>query len=493
MKKTKIIEILKTFDKKEMREFEKFLNSSFFTKGLKVSPEKLLKLFQIFKTNYPGFNSVNFTKGNIFGILYGDREYNDEIIRNLISALTKLAEEFLTYSAFRMDKFENKKFLLEALINKKLDKFYEEHKRAAERILEMRKKNDSLYYNIFRLKVLELEFHVQRGIMLSHESHQEILDSFIHYFLTKALNIYSFLIDEEWFSKKKFKLVLFNEITKHLKENPYPQLPLIAIYHTILMLFYRQKEKYYKKLKELRDKYVNELDKNILIEIHSCLSNYINSINTKGDLNNLKEHFKLDKDFIKQNLADTMDYFPYQYFVTIVKNSTYNKEYEWTEKFINDYKDRLDPKHKSFVLNISYARLFFANGNYNKSLECLSKINIEYTYDKQQIKNLMLKIYYETSSFDSALSLIDSTKHFLSREKNIFENIMSRNIIFVNCVDKLIKLKLSNQDYKNNVHYVRNLGKYHQLEKEIKNSNLVYEKNWLLEKIKELEKKVEIS
>jgi tetratricopeptide (TPR) repeat protein len=150
-------------------------------------------------------------------------------------------------------------------------------------------------------------------------------------------------------------------------------------------------------------------------------------------------------------------------------------EYLWAENFIEKYKSHLDPLHYDYAVNYCYAELHFAKKQYDKAIQNLSKINIELSQQKQQLKNLMIKIYYESGLFEETIYLIDSSKHFLSRELQLTKSTKTSYLKFINFTSSLLKAKMNAIPDK--VIHLRN--KIHK-EKYFKN------KPWLIEKISEL-------
>ena len=53
----------------------------------------------------------------------------------------------------------------------------------------------------------------------------------------------------------------------------------------------------------------------------------------------------------------------------------------------------------------------------------------------------MLKIYYETDAIDSALSLIDSNRHLLGKDKQLTESQKKTYKSFINSLNELIIIK----------------------------------------------------
>lgn len=95
MKNTKLIQILKIFSKEEIKEFEKFIASPYFSRGRDLKP-----FYKILKSYHPDFKSSNFNYERVFEKLYPKEKYNksgaDNILRVLSYELTRLTEEFIT-------------------------------------------------------------------------------------------------------------------------------------------------------------------------------------------------------------------------------------------------------------------------------------------------------------------------------------------------------------------------------------------------------------
>ena len=141
------------------------------------------------------------------------------------------------------------------------------------------------------------------------------------------------------------------------------------------------------------------------------------------------------------------------------------------------YRNKLDPRHKDFAVNFAMAEILSARKNYNKALEYLSRINIEFSAEKFQVKALMLKIYYETGSYENAYSLIDSSRHFLRNDKQLPDSRKKSFLTFLSFGSQLINIKL-NPDEKKSV----------TLKKSIHRSRFFSGRDWLMEKIEELRK-----
>ena len=103
MENTKLISLLKTLDKNEIKEFGKFIVSPFHLKDRTMKP-----FFEAIMKYYPDFESPKFTRENIYESLYPGKKYDDAVIRKLSSYLYKMGEEFLVYKAFEKKPVSNR-------------------------------------------------------------------------------------------------------------------------------------------------------------------------------------------------------------------------------------------------------------------------------------------------------------------------------------------------------------------------------------------------
>ncbi len=99
MQNSSLTGILKNFSKDEIKSFGKFVSSPYFN-----TSEATVQLFEEMKKYYPSFAKKDFTRENLFHAVYGERDYNDELLRKLISNLIKLSEEFIFINSIKSNK-----------------------------------------------------------------------------------------------------------------------------------------------------------------------------------------------------------------------------------------------------------------------------------------------------------------------------------------------------------------------------------------------------
>jgi len=472
MHKTKLIKILKSFSKSEIRRFSCFVKSFY-----RTGESKIIKLLREVVNYFPEFEDKNFTKQSLFNKLYPKKPYNDATIRKLISYLRNLAEEFLIHQNLKRNDIVRNLYLLKELSLRRADSLFEQTAALVEKQTKKYAKNTAFYYNRFRLLNIINSHYGLRKRSIAVSNYQKEADSFFHYFFIEALNIYIYLANEKGISNREFDMILFNEVMSHLNNNPYTEITSIPVYYNCLMLILTEEEKYFQILKEIKKTLDNKINYDELRIMYIVLQNFCVSRVKKGIIKFKWEAFELQKESISGGFHLSGERIHTFTFLNIVSEAASVGESLWGESFIQKYRHLLEAEHEFDIVNLSYAKCEFSRKEYEKALTRLGKINMENSQFKLSVKTLMLMIYYELNSYDSAISLLDTYKHFIARDKFLPKADRQNRLKFAKYFKEILNLKTGmNKDI--------NLVKMNVLSTD----NFV-EKEWFLGKIDELKLK----
>ena len=272
----------------------------------------------------------------------------------------------------------------------------------------------------------------------------------------------------------KFDLKLYDEVVKYYSSERTGDLTLAALYFNMLMLLNTEDDKYYIELMKGRDKFESKLSDIDDYNIAIVSMQYCHKKVSKGNIEYRQQQFEITKNMLKKNLIPAGYIEPY-FFTNTIRNATNIREFKWAEGFINEYKDRLNPGIAAEIIDYSYAMKEFGKGNFENSLRRLSKINIERSNMKLDIKNLQIMNYYELDYKLELESLVDTYKHFLHRDKSITHQTKKAILLFLKFVSDLIRI--NNKVNRKDVHV---------LKKEIENAPYFNLKEWLLIKAADL-------
>lgn len=496
MQKTKLAVLLKAFSKKEMKDFEKFISSSYFSSGRNTKP-----LFNAIKKYYPSFDSVNFTEEKIFKKLYPHKKFEGKkslhILRVLFSDITLLAEKYLKY--VNLNTGVNKHFsdisYLSMLNTRKLDSHFMKYFKDAEKSIGYVVDQDSSFFLLFMQRERKLcEYMLSRerqqetsGIMLKQCEY--LLSYFLaEYFKIRAHYRTNELVYNADFNNTLLKEIMesfdFEKVMNYMKNNSIQSYPVLAVYYYSMMAQIKiEEDVYYENFKHLLKENFNHFDRvekiNLLTDLEaSCWKRVNSNLPLDKHVYYRKQLIEIHKKKLKESLYKSfnMEYMNIHTFRNILIAALNVKDYQWMEKFTEKYYKELPPEYSENMYNYSMAILNFSKGNFEKSLSLMSNVKYHYFYLRIDVKNWMLQIHYELNHLEQAYSLIDSYRHFLSKNKTVSDLFKKLNADFLNCYVKLMKIK----------HGDRNLN-LDSIKREVNGASKFIHKGWVLKKIAELE------
>ena len=477
MENTKLIQILKTFSKTEFEDFGKFVFSPFFNNS-----EQITKFYIFLQRHYPGFNS-SLTKENIYKEIYKDKDYKDKRVRDLLSRTLKLAEEFLAYSDIRNDEFLIKRKTLGQIALRNLDKHFEKKAGEIGSMLNSNIKNDEYILNNYLFAESKRDYlEYKKALGKRSEFFNEItgeIEKFIIYFIFRMLKYFSTLISQQLVMNKKYEFTFLYEIIGYLRKNPAKDYPVVMIfYYSVLLYIEPENEDIFFHLKDILAANTEIIEDKELRLIYTQMYNYSKEKQIHGSENFRRENFGIIKEMLSKNIYPMeAGYMPEHTYISITGEGLIFKEFEWTEKFMKDYREKLPPEKRENAFIYCSSVLNYRKKNYGGALRTLVKVSINDFYYHLRVKNHLLKIYYEQDDLETALSVIDSFRHFLSTNKLIPEYIRIRFVNFVNFFSRLVNARLNNEN--SNIII---------LKKDISavNPSQLENGTWLLERIKEL-------
>lgn len=497
MHKSSLLEILRTFSKQELIEFEDFINSPYFNKK-----ENLVKLFLEIRKCAPEFTDENLGKEKVWMNLFPGKEYNYGIMKNLIHELTKLCESFITIEFSNQDKLRNNTDLLQALLERQItrvlsskiemfEKIYDSHDFKNENynieryydFLATLYELKSIYnwkYNIgntefYKFTVWSIDYQIYSAIIAFYkdynnytaDSHKRIQnkDNTAEIFLTGLnKNLILQLLKNVKVKSERDYLILKCFCDMNFALNADANIESYSIFK-----------------KSLQD-CSHLISKQDLRNLMICLTNSLVKMKVNKSVSGInynKEifenyNFMIENDiYLPPNgivLGNT--------YINYIMAAFYLKEYERIEIFKKMFDNKIPEDRRENDNNFSQALIFFGKMEYSKSLEHLSQSNHDFFNMKHYIKNIQMMNYYELDDYISFNYIMDSYRHFLSKNKSVTSYSKSVSENLCNSINKLFKLRELFDKFE--------LEKFR---KEIEENDELINKYWILDKITEIEKK----
>lgn len=478
-----LYQLLKTFSAEEWKEFQKFTASPFFNKGRNYK-----QLMKILCRNYPEFDSAELSKENLYKKLYPGKQYKENVMYSIFSRLYSIAEEFLYLKEITNDEFICKeKYKLIGYRKKglfpKVEKIFSDVKNNYH-------KKQKTFYDYYKQKEYYKELTYYYYTINNRKNIPgpllNILKYTFYYNLIEFLNFFVSFNSQRGFAdsayKDSFALALFdcidmNKFITLIKENDDENYALLKIYYLNAVNAGNpgNRETYYE-MKELVFKNLNNFDTYLKKYMLNSLAMHCNTKYLEGQKEFLKEAFEIRKKTVEENLFsfNNSQYISLSEFRSTFIDALNVNELEWAVGFSEKYINLIIPEFRESIKYYARARIAYENGNYDDALAFGHKVNINQITFKLDMKNLISKIYFETDSTESLISLLNTYQQLIKNSESGNENLLSRHLNFVNYLKKLLKLRFES----------KSKTEFEMLKKNISREN-VTSKKWLIKMIEE--------
>jgi hypothetical protein len=483
--KSHAFDILRTFTENEIKEFESFILSPFHNKNSKV-----ISLFETVKKFHPEYNQLELSKEKLHSILLPGRSFKESYIRNLLSDLNMLLENFLRHINFR--KSHNYHIsLIEEGLQRGLAKNTQKKLGLFESLNDSSRYKDSEYLSR-KIFIQSTKTRIMHDKYLLEDFRKENLNLLASQFLLATMeNSYQSIIEEHRLKVRRdtrlLKLIL-NFMKNRIDE--FREYPVVLIFFYIgLCFFERDNEKYYQELvRVFRSNYerLDELDRR---NIYVMMQTYCQKKISEGKTEYYDHVLKLLIEMLENNVEaySESEYLGLNFCRNFIVVTSRARKKKALEEFIQKHLHKVEPHHRESIKGFAYANLFFIQKQFSKAIEFCNKTHFnelfisgkDNLYFKIDIKRILLICYYELGYFEMAVNQIDAYKHFLNNSKLIRDSFKDSIMKFLGFTDTLIRLKFSFDEYK--------LDK---LYSQVKNSIKVGNRDWLMEKAEEMRRSI---
>ena len=471
MKTSKVYTILSSFDRIEQNRLRKYLNSPYFNKNQSITDyfELLVKHINLTKPKEP-------LKEHFWAKLFEKEAYDDVRFRKLNSDLLRLIEGFLAQQIYEENPLHKATYLIEAVGQKKLEKLYNSTMKTARRLSEMQYYKPGSYY--FYQYLIEKNYYSLKRSTLDRSGKsnvEDIINNLDRFYLSEKMRYYLETKMRETVLSHEYKILFIDEILSHLDKYSYEDVPSIAVFYQLfLTLNDANNETHFYKLKEIINKNIELFPIDEAKEIYTLAINYcINKIN-KGSKSFLNEFLELNEDMLSKDILEEGELSPWK-FRNIVTVALRTGKFNWTENFIDIYKNKLASEYRENAVTFNTAVLSFYQKKYEEVIAQLQFVEYDdFTYNLNS-KAMLLQSYFELDELEPLYSIMESFRTFLSRKKNIPLDRKKSFIDLIRFVKKLTKILPGDQ---------KSISK---LKDEVDATKGIASEKWLREKIAELE------
>jgi len=462
MENSKLTDLLKTFSETEIKDFEKFLQSPYFTKG-----RDLTSYYKFLIRYYPDFN---ISKSELIKKFYKKSDIadskKDSLIRTYNWELLKFAEEFITFDSIKNNKGAYDDFFIVALLRKELAKRSEQVYKEMDEYQNNHKMDHYVFMNRMFLQsngvaVKRLNGKRNETLPLFQSQSENLLNFFLHHaehlLLAIKTNKNLFKTGDTSYNIREFLSSIDFEKYFAGREGFENDLEIqkMAIYSILITLDNGNFKRYVNKLIESFKKNIPNFGKEGLLHISGSIINYLSERNET-------EYVRMKFDLIKYTLEHDI-YFDNNYrnvntfkYMRAVNTALNLNEINWTEKFAEEYAGKLIGSQRENMKIYSKAHIEFANGNYEKSLMLISEFDMFDMAVNFQIKKLHLKNLYKLSFkddkyFETTRYFSDSFKHYLMENCKVSDKNYEAGMNFLEGINILLQYNFASEKKKYDV------------------------------------------
>ena len=461
MQKSLIWDVIKQFSTQEWRDFRRFLQSPYFN-----TREDLFVLFEYLMEN----RSLNTPPNRelVFAEVFPEKKFDRAEMRLMLSYLFRLLEQFLRIEDNEKNRTSQKSTLLSIYKNRNLTRQLRKTLNQSQKIHEKSKQQHPEYYlEAYYLEREEYDILSSAG-RTQELNLQQVEDNLDNAFISFKLRQACLTRAHEAVFNTKYDVRLLKELLKIAQSSPFKNVPAIVVYsYCYRALYDSPTEENFRLLREKLIEVTPSFPQTEIRTLYLLAINYcIKQIN-KAKLVYRKEALDLYKSGLENNLLLDNGFLSRHAFNNIVGIALSLDDFEWTETFVNQYKDVLPTPYRAAAFHLNSGRLDYARKKYDDALVHLQKSDYRDILDNMVAKILQMKIYYETDELDLLQSHLKTVEMYIRRNKKIsyhyenWRNILryTQKVVEVNRFDKESVKKLTQA---------------------IKEEGILTEKEWLL-------------
>lgn len=482
MENTSVISILKTFSKEEIKEFDKFIISPYFN-----NQPSLTRFYEELKKHHPAFEEKKIERKKIFASIYPGKDYSDDTVRRLTSDLKKLMDHYMYVKVQDSNPVEAR-FLRSFEFSRR--GLHKEAEKELEHIIKIIGETGPISAEYIKNRLDYEERYVQinlaknRQSEISHNFKSEIEYLIYHFILRLSYYIHNIKVNKVIFNVKESAFI--NDFVSAINLEKIDKLMAVSddtgetrkamrIYVLFILNYMKEEdESYFAELKQVLPEAINYIQDFEKYNIYQMAEAICWQKMTTID----RERYRRELFEINKLRLDAGVYLPdgrnmrLLLYRQILTSALQLNEVEWAEEFVAKYSDKLPDNIRENMIKYANAHLMFERGNYEGSLAMLNKVDFDIFTLKFDVRNLTLRIYIELNHIEEAISLMDTYKHFVAKNKGVSEYYRNITENFLRYCKNIIdlrtgKAKLSAEE----------------MRREIEADNSVNFKSWLISKL----------
>ncbi len=480
MHATKLIQVLKSLNKREIKSFKDYVASPFFNKK-----QELIELCNYIIKYHPEYEHRNLKKELIYSKICNAKSYSDQQMRLWISNLFILLKGWMAYQFGQRDIYQTDVYALSEMVQYNLEGLSVQLYDKVKRKMEKRKVRDAgYYYTLFELEGVKDQMESAKNRKYNPLLQQKVnhLDCF---YLIQKLKYACEMLNRQQIIKADYDFYLVEQIVAFLKQesNPYKDVAAIKVYLAIWdSLWDKDNDEQLYYLIDLLKKEEACFELTELRGLYKYAQNFcIRRIN-KGKESFYEPLFDIYKQLLEnETILQSKAHFANDYLNIAVIGLRLN-QYDWVRSFIDTYKQVLPRTQQNNLYYYNLALFYYETKDYDDAIETLHEVHFEDALNNINARCLLVKIYYDAQEWEVLTYYIDAFKAYLLRNQKISKVIRDRVLQFLKTLLKFVWF-FQNQHIKKTEPFTKRMEK---LKGEMAKPKPMLNPRWVGERFKRL-------
>jgi hypothetical protein len=438
MQKSVLTEIVRSLDKKEVREINKWLQSPAHNQR-----QDVVRLFDFLVKNLPN-GDESAEKAKAWKAVFPTQPYDDAYMRQVMYFLLKAIEEYLVFNQEMNDPVNFQIVLTRIYRNRKIEKAYKQsHRLALEKLKRQPLRNGYYLLQLFFLEQEEYEHQIsitQNGPV----NLQETSDTLEKWFMAEKMRISSAMLAHHTvYQKANYNLGLLDEVLAYTSQNKLFEEPAVSVYyHAYMATTNLDEESYFDQFEYLIQNQTTNFERSEVRSLFQAAINYCIGKLNRGKNDFSKRLFDLYRKGLEMGIILENNKVSRYTFGNAIGAALRLREFGWAEKFIEDFQHHLDEKERNSIVNFNQSRVLFEKGDYSKAQKLLTQFEYDDVHLNIIAKTMLLKIYFETDEFDAFESLLESLRTYLQRKEALDPTRKASYKNMISLMKKLLQVNI---------------------------------------------------
>lgn len=474
MKSLKVWSLLEGLSTRERERLADYLASPFFSASAAVRQFYGFLLEEAFHLG-AGIPE----KAQAWAAAFPDQAYDDTAFRTLCTHLLRHVEGFLAHLHLQRQSLERDRILLGELEQRSMDKHLRYVLGRQEKALEKAPLRDERWLRQrFALQQVRYRFaerESRRSTRLAPIHAAEALDAA---YLAERLRLTCELRNLQHILQMDRDVGLPESLPPLMAQAQHRDQPAVALYRAVWgLLDDASPEAAYRTLRERIEHLGQRLPREQQQGLYIYAVNFCIRQANRGETRYLEELLDLYREALDREVLLDRGHLPSATYKNIVTVGLRVGEYPWVQRFIRSYRSKLPPDKRENAYTYNLAKYYFTVRRYDDVLPLLREVEYEDVFYALDAKVMLLKVYYETGEWEALHSLFDAFAVFLRRNKVLSSYHKTINLNFIKAVRRLSSTPPGERE------------RLRKLRERIEERREVTDINWLLERIREKEKK----